>query len=404
MTRIAYSETIEEFRSHFPVTAEWAYFETGSTGLIPDFVYEGMRRYADDRYYRGGDSKWFYEDGTVDTLEMMRRSKESLGKLLHCGAEDIAFGQSATQLFTMVTEGIDYAAEDNIVTVDGGWMGARYAWQKRQDEGLEIRFVEPEGGVVSAERLIATCDGHTRAIAVNLVENTTGYRIDIVALGRYCRERGILLFADGVQAIGALEVNIERDGIDFLVGNDYKWMMNFCGTGYAYVSPKIRGLIRHWGAGWMSDSRRFDSCRPRLELRADAGRYEIGQQHTDGIYGLGLVAEQNLRLGTENIEAYVLSLAAYLKERVRETSGMRLAYDIPSENCSQIVVIDVDGQICLTEEELAAAKIAAVGKTSACGSAQRFRFCLHYYNNRDDIDRFVDLVGSKRAKLKEKSA
>lgn len=162
---------------------------------------------------------------------MMRRAKEALAEMIHGSAEDIAFGQSSTQLFTLVTEGIDYAPEDNIVTVGGGWIGTRYAWQKRQAEGLKVRFVEPENGAVTPEMLFAACDERTRAISVNLVESTTGYRVDIDRLGAWCKAHDILLFVDAVQALGVLDVNIQRAQIDFLVGNDYKWMMNFAERG-----------------------------------------------------------------------------------------------------------------------------------------------------------------------------
>ncbi len=53
---IDFSKTITDFRSHVPGIRDWAYFETGSTGFVPDFVYEGVRRYMDDRYYKAGDS------------------------------------------------------------------------------------------------------------------------------------------------------------------------------------------------------------------------------------------------------------------------------------------------------------------------------------------------------------
>ncbi len=35
--------------------------------------------------------------------------------------------------------------------------------------------------------------------------------------GRFCAEKNILLYVDGVQALGALEVNVEKWNVDFLV-------------------------------------------------------------------------------------------------------------------------------------------------------------------------------------------
>ena len=257
---VDFVKSIPELRARVPVTQQWAYFETASTGLVPDFVYDGVRRYMDARYHIGGNSVWEFPDTSVETLEMMQRSKAALGEMIHGAPDRITFGQSSTQLFTMVTEAVEYGPEDNVVAVDRGWIGNRFAWQKRQDEGLEVRYAVPENGAVTPEQLMTLCDEHTRAVTVNLVESKTGYRIDMDRLSQMCRKRGLLLFVDGVQALGALQVDVERWGVDLLVGNDYKWMMNFCGTGYAYISRRLQPLIRHWGAGWMSDD---DGGEPR---------------------------------------------------------------------------------------------------------------------------------------------
>lgn len=386
---------IEEMRKHFPVTKEWAYFETAGTGLVPDYVYDGVRRYMDARYLRGGDSAWLYEDGEVGTLEMMNRSKEAIAKMIHGEVENIAFGLSSTQLFTMVTDGIDYEENDNIVTVLDGWIGGRFAWQKREAEDLEVRFVNPIGGVVSAELLISACDENTKAVYVNLVESSTGYRIDIDKLGEWCSKNNVLLFVDAVQALGALDVNVKKSHIDFLVGNDYKWMMNFCGTGYAYVTPRVRKMIKHWGVGWMSDTDRFNTAKSHIDIRDDAGRFEIGYPHADGIYGLGLVAEQNTLLGMKNIEEYVLSLADEFRIRAENTRGIHLTYDYPDKNRSQIVSITLDDGVKITDGDFEAAKVFAHIMAKSDGGRE-IRVGLHYYNNLDDIDRFFRVIEAKR--------
>lgn len=392
------SKTIAACRAHFHVLKEWAYFETASTGLIPDYVYDGVHRYMDGRYLFGGDSVWQYADGNVCTLEMMQRSKKALADMIHGSAEDIAFGQSSTQMFTMITEGIDYATGENVVTVRDGWIGGRYAWQKRQAEGLEVRFVGAENGAVTPEMLIAECDENTRVVSVNLVESTTGYRIDIDKLGAWCSAHGVLLAVDAVQALGVLNVDVKRSNIDFLVGNDYKWMMNFCGTGYACVKPKVRAMIKHWGAGWMSDTDRFDTAKAHLDLRSDAGRFEIGHQSTDGIYGLGLVADQAVSLGQENIENYVMELADYFRQRARETDGVQLSYEFPRENCSQIVSIRLEPKVRVSAADFQAAKVyTRVGAADAEGRRE-IRVGLHYYNNRGDIDRFFAVINKNENK------
>ena len=390
---IEFSDSILGFRPHVPATQKSAYLLTASTGLVPDFIYDGIRRYMDARYFNGGNSVWEFPDGTVGTLEMLERSKAALGAMLGCNGTDIAFGQSATQMFTMVTEGIEYAPGANVVTIGEGWIGNRFAWQKREAEGLEVRYTPQRNGHISADDLMELCDAHTAAVTVNLVESSTGYRADVERLGTFCRERDILLFVDAVQAAGALRVDVSKANIDFLVGNDYKWMMNFCGTGYACIGDRVKPLIRRWGAGWMSDTDRFNTQKARLELREDAGRFEIGYPHADGIYGLGLAAAQYLRLGAENIENYVLSLAETCRERAEQIDGVRCAYDTPAQQCSQIVPLMIDGKIQMTDEDFKRAGVCVPSLAFSDTQGRRnMRLSFHYYNTQEDIERFFDVI------------
>lgn len=75
-------------RKRFPATADIAYFMTASTGLIPDYVHEGISAYQEARYRRGGDSRW--RDGE-DSMAMMYRSKCQMADMLGCGPEDIVY-------------------------------------------------------------------------------------------------------------------------------------------------------------------------------------------------------------------------------------------------------------------------------------------------------------------------
>lgn len=386
------NKKFELFRKRVPVLEKWAYLETASTGLIPDFVYDGVNRYHKERFLKGGDSTWIFEDENVGTLGMMDRSKEALSKLINCDKDEIAFGQSSTQMFTMVTEGINYSENDNVVTVDYGWIGNRFAWQKKEMQGLEVRYVNPVEGKISVSDIIAKCDEDTRAVTVNLVESNTGFLMDIDELGEFCEKSNILLFVDAVQAVGALKVNVKKSKIDFLVGNDYKWMMNFCGTGYAYISPKVSELITNWGSGWMSDSDRFNTKKRRLELRADAGRFEIGYPQADGIYGMGLVAANNVNMGLDDIDEYVRNLAEYFRTNVAKLKEVRNSYDFDYENRCQVSSIKFSHDSKVTNEGLEKANIFAHVGCEDERKEREMRVSFHYYNNKEDVDRLLNYI------------
>jgi len=389
-----------EFRKHVPGACRRAYFDTSTTGLIPDFVFDAVSRYQRDRYFEMGDTVWHYSDGScLGTLDMMERAKRALAKMIGGRAENIVFGQNSSQLYTILTGGLEFKPGDNVILPEGGWMANRFAWQIREQDGLRLRYVTPKDGMILAEDVIAACDSRTRVIAMPLVEPFTGFRIDAELIGAFCRERGIWFAVDGVQALGVLPVDVEQMGIDFLVGNDYKWMMNFCGTGYGYISPKLQDELKQITAGWLSDNERFNTKKQTLCLREDAGRFELGFPTVSGIQGVGLAAENYNRMGREDIADYVQGLVNLLLTQIETIDGVEPAYNFPEENRSAIVVLRIDPELGITDRVFEDEGIYAPITLEEDGVHQRIRICLHYYNNEEDVERLcgaLDICKSQK--------
>lgn len=385
-----------EFRTHVPALSHTAYLETTSTGLVPDFVHDGVQRYQEDRYRKGGDSSWLLPDGSeTGTLGMMDFAKGEIAQMIGTKKENIVFGNNSSHVYTLFTSGMAFEPGDNVVLVEDSFISNRFAWQVREQDGLKLRFAKRTDGMFTPEDIFALCDERTRAVCISMVESFSGFRADAAAIGAFCREKGIWFVVDAVQALGVLPVDVEAMKIDFLVGNDYKWMMNYCGTGYGYISPALQRQLKQLCAGWLSDDERFNTGKQVLRLRDDAGRFELGFPTVSGIYGLGLVASKYNQMGALDIAAYVFELAGYLKEKVEASDHVSFAYDFPKENCSAIYILHIDAKTGLTDEALQAAGICAHVKPVDEGKTLEMRVSLHYYNNREDIDRLIGIIDAK---------
>lgn len=390
----SFLEQLERERARFPVLQNTAYLETAGTGLIPDYVYEGVKKYQDDRYLIGGDSRWGEGKGT---LAMIAEAKENLAGMINASPEDLAFGNNSSQMFNLFVNGIDLKKGDNVVLTEGGWIGTRYAWQLQESYGVELRYVKPIRGVVTPQMLFEKCDRRTRAVSVNYVESTTGFRVDAAEIGAWCRRKGIWFAVDGVQALGILSVDVERDQIDFLVGNDYKWMMHYSGLGYAYIHPKLRERLHHWGAGWMSDVERFNTSKEHLVLRRDAGAYEQGYPTVSGIFALGMVADHYLNLGGKRLENYMLDFVERACEELEKIPGVSVWNKYERKNRSTIVVVLLSKELQVTQEKLDRAHVAAHVQDGAFyGADQSMRISFHYYNNWEDVKALCQAIQSCR--------
>src|SRR5690606_25042290 len=109
---------------------------------------------------------------------------------------------------------------------------------------------------------------------------------DLKAICEIAHSRGALVYADVIQAVGAVPFDVQDTGIDFCACSSYKWLMGDFGAGFLYVRPdRIERLQRsHLGyrqlASYSSHVLPFDppgeepfQAAPRSDA---AGLFEIG--------------------------------------------------------------------------------------------------------------------------------
>jgi len=380
-------------RDYFPVAKKLAYFDTATFGLIPDYVHEATKKTQNYRYKTGG-----YSFLDTPQYDMIEKSRETYARFLNCKASDIAFGLSASQMFTILSAGLPVSPGDNVVVTDNSFPTIPYAFQCRKQDGLEMKYAQTKSGGISVEELCACADAHTRVIAVNHVESSTGFRMDLEKIGAFCKERGIYLAVDAAQSAGAMEIDVERMNISFLVGTDYKWLCHYRGFGFAYISPALREHLIQRSAGWASELERFNSSKLKLDLHPDARRYEMGGLHNSGVYSVRLVIEHYLELGKEDVQNYILDLVEYCYQKANACPFTSLAYPFSPENRSGIVVLHVHGKYKLSAQQLKNRGVVVpvngglFPDRGAPNPNYSIRMGIHYYNNKEDIDKFFTAI------------
>ena len=144
----------------------------------------------------------------------------------------------------------------------------------------------------------------------------------------------------------------------------------------------------------MSDTDRADTDKRHLTLRPDAGRFEFGYPNVSGIYALGLVAEQYLSFGAENIRAYVLGLLDALRDGIECAHGVEFAGDFPAARRSAIAVLRFGQECRLSQEALDAAGITAQIHDRPDGT-RSMRVSVHYYNDLSDMEKLIYILNKK---------
>lgn len=118
---------------------------------------------------------------------------------------------------------------------------------------------------------------NTKAIICTYASNVFGIRLPIKALGRLCKEYGLILIVDAAQAAGVVDINCKRDNIDYLCIAPHKGLYAPMGTGILITDEKPNPLV-FGGTGTLSMQPQQPPEPPE--------RFESGTVNVAGIAGI----------------------------------------------------------------------------------------------------------------------
>jgi len=309
------------------------------------------------------------DSGSVGFEWLRSKVRAQIASLIGAqSARDIAFTKNTTEGTAALAWGYPLGAGDNVVVADLENPSNLYPWvHAGRQKGFEVRVIATDGRGVTLKQYLDKIDEHTRVVAVSAVQAGSGARVDLPALGRYCRERGIVLSVDAIQGLGRLVIDVEECCVDYLTCGGFKALGAGFGIGFIYcrsaLAPSVQPMIA--GDGCTVDELYAPEVyRPGAELRFSeeaADRFGGGSSNTTGIWLLHHSLSLQEEAGRENIEKHVLSLERYLRAQLKDCpldvlpsgdlpSGMVLAW-YPKERYQQAEAILQAHHIHMTHHE-----------------------------------------------------
>lgn len=220
-------------------------------------------------------------------LKEVSQLRSNLGRLFNVGANDIALTKNTSDAISMIAAGIDWQPGDNVVVPASEFPSNRYAWESLAARGVEIRQPGSHHQCPSEQSIIDCLDRRSRLLSISAVQYDTGWRYRLDQLGEACRTNDVLLCVDAIQQAGALPLDAQAIGADFLVGGSHKWLMAPEGLGYFWSRPAARERVGLTQYGWCMVDRPFAFETGEAWQPSDgARRFEPGTLNTVGALAL----------------------------------------------------------------------------------------------------------------------
>jgi selenocysteine lyase/cysteine desulfurase len=309
----------------------------------------------------------------LDWFEEMEPLRASLGRLLNAEAADIAFIPNASNALSLAISSIDWQSGDEMLTLRNEFPNQLYAHAAVGARSIECDWGEFESRV----------NERTRLVLLSTVNWATGLRPDLSVIVPALRRRGIVVYLDGTQSIGALQFDSAAVQPDFLSVDAYKWMISANGAGFLYVHPEMRKRLPPKVIGWRSDHdwRSVNTLHqgpPRFAETAE--KYEPGMLPFPSLYSMKASLELIEELGPAAIEARVLELAGILRCELT-AMGAEFYPGQPNTLPSQIIAARLPDS-----DASALAKGLAHEGILISSRYGYLRISPHFYNNEADVE------------------
>ena len=375
--------------------------DNNATTAVHPAVLDSLRESLREVY---GNASSIHKEGQT-ARRRIEDAREQVALLIGATAREIVFTSGGTESNNAAIFG---AATDpdrhHIVTTAIEHPSVLEPVAELERRGHAVTIVPPSrSGEVPAAAVIDALRDDTRLVAMMLANNETGVVQPVAEVARVCRERGIHLHCDAVQAAGKIDVDVRTLGADTLALSAHK-IHAPKGIGALYVRTGL-ALERHMFGGAQERRRRAGTENVPLAaafgVAAELARAAVEDRQSclssqTGLSGQTGLSVLHLRDRLERDIASMLEVTVNgaAATRIPNTSSITFR-DADAEGI--VIGLDLNGVAVSTGAACSSGRVEpshvllAMGLTSD-EARSTIRFSLSRFTTEEEIDRVVDLV------------
>ena len=199
------------------------YLDNHATTRTDPRVVEAMLPYFTEKY--GNAASYQHSFGEEAALAV-EQARHQVADLLGTPAETVIFTSGATEANNLVLKGLISPARNRVhLVVNAVEHRSILDPAKRlQRQGADVTVLPVDRyGRVNPQQVADAIRDETVLVSVMCANNEVGTLNPIAEIGSVCRERGVLLHCDAVQAAGKVPLNLQQLPIDLLSVSAHKF-------------------------------------------------------------------------------------------------------------------------------------------------------------------------------------
>ena len=301
-------DPLASFKDEFYIAdPDVCYLDGNSLGRIPKRTIEVTNKFLIDEWGTkivDGWGDWIDEASRTGDLIGASALGAGPGQVLACDTTSVNFYQLCSAAIKA------RPGRRKIITDLANFPTDRYILQGlARDHGLELIMIDNESAGtavnerITPEILSEYLDESVALVSLQVIQYRSGARSDIKALTDLVRAYGALLVWDASHAIGAIEMDFDKNGVDLAVGCTYKYGNSGPGApAWLYSRRERQAEFQVPIQGWFAQRDQFEMG-PYFERSDEMRGFQIASPSIIGLRAINTAFEMIQRAGIGAIEA-----------------------------------------------------------------------------------------------------
>lgn len=385
------SSPVQPIENPFPAKDQFnikgTYINAAYTHPMSKGSYNEVQKFLNERMLNGAEPK------TYDAFE--RNSvAASFAKLINALPEEIAWVPSTMFAENMILSGLSLpGSKEKVVTDALHFHGSLHLYSQLAKQGLNVTVVKPKDNRIDLNDLDAAIKPGTKLVAISLVSATTGFQHDLKKVCELAHAKGAMVYADIIQAAGAVPIDVKNTNVDFCACATYKWLMGDFGIGFLYVRKDRLPMMKRSIIGYRQMNNFISHVLPfdppgesayETEAKEDmSGHFEVGTFANEGINALRYSLTYLNNVGVDKIQQYRQPMIDRLQQELPKYKYIPLT---PSGSTSPIVCFALKDAMKILKPKLDAAEV------NISLYDNMIRISPSFYNDLNDVDKFIGVL------------
>lgn len=182
---------------------------------------------------------------------LLRQARAPIAAYIGAELDNTAFVVNTTTAMNWVAHALALGPGDEVLLNDHEYGAVFRVWRVfAAERGFSLRSAPIPLGADPLACLQAHRTANTRAVVVSQITSATAQLLPVGQIGAWARQHGLWSIVDGAHAPGHIELDLERLGVDFWMGNLHKWLWAPKGAAVLWVAPACQKLMKPLIVSW----------------------------------------------------------------------------------------------------------------------------------------------------------